>query len=118
MNEVEAYIHEQDLFKSRMIEAYNLQLIPQYFVFRPYFEWKMGLRGCDFNRSEITSMRNTATRLLNKYEEQYPNAWDNVRYVENDIYSIYEGFGKDKEIVCYLMNINEEMINLMILRVL
>ena len=116
MNEVDKHFLAQDEFRAKMIDAYKQQIIPQWYAFRPYFEWKMGLRGCDFTGSEITTMRSTTVRLLNKFDTLYPTAWDNVQYEEDNIFSLYNGFGKDREVVCYLNNIYEELLNFIMLR--
>lgn len=111
MNEVDKYFNDQDVFKGKMIEAYQKHTIPQWFVFHPYFDWKMGRRHCDFRIGEIQTMRNTARQLIERYDAKYPHAWDNIN-PEN----IYSGYGKDADIVCYLSNIEEELVNFLILR--
>ena len=112
MNEVDKYFWEQDEFHKQMIDAYKQQRIPQWFAFRSYFEWKMGSRGCDFTTREIISMRNTSSRLIDKFDALYPDAWKDIK-LENP----YLGYGEDWEVVRFLMFINEELVNFLILRV-
>lgn len=112
MTDADKYFWEQDEFRSKMIEAYKQHKIPQWFAFEQYFEWKIGNRGCDFTRSEITSMRNTISRLLDRYDKLYPDAWENIN-PENP----YSGYGEDWEVIRYLTFISEELVNFLILRV-
>ena len=112
MNEAEKYFWEQDEFHKQMVEAYKQQRIPQWFAFHSYFEWKMGKRGCDFTINEIVSMRRTASRLIDKFDALHPDAWENIN-PDN----LYSGYKEDEDIVKYLSQINEELINIQILRV-
>lgn len=111
MNDVEKYYWEQDDFHAQMIDAYKQHKIPQWFAFHSYFDWKMGKRKCDFTSGEIASMRNTALRLIDKLDDLHPNAWENIN-PENP----YSGYKEDADVVKYLTQISEELVNIQILR--
>ena len=93
-----------------MLEAYQQHRIPHWFVFRPYFEWKQGLRPFRFSASEIREMRNVALTLLKTYEARHPDAWDYIQEADKeDPCYPWCGYGEDKETVCVLNTINEEL---------
>lgn len=107
----------QDRLQGMMNEAYQEHKIPNWYVFKPYFDWKMGLRGCNFTRSEIREMRNTAKNILIRYYDAYPNAMDCIDYEnQDDTLYLYRGYGDDAEIVGFLEIIDEELTNILILR--
>lgn len=110
MNAVDKYFWEQDEFHAQMIDAYKHHKIPQWYVFAPYFDWKMGKRRCNFNIREVISMRQAAIRLIDKFDTLHPDAWENIN-PENP----YSGYGEDESVVKYLTQINEELVNILAL---
>ena len=46
MTDIDKFMANQDRLQGMMIEAYQGQKIPNWYVFKPYFDWKMGRRGC------------------------------------------------------------------------
>ena len=101
-----------------MMEAYQQHRIPHWFVFRPYFDWKQGLRPYRFSASEIREMRRVALSLLKRYEAKHPDAWNQIQDADKgDPCYPWCGYGGDKEAVCVLNMINEELTNILILSV-
>lgn len=109
---------EQKRLTAMMLEAYQQHRIPHWFVFRPYFDWKQGLRPCRFSQSEIREMRRVALSLLKRYEAKHPEAWDHIQDSDKaDPFYPWCGYDEDKEVVCFINQINEELTNLLILSV-
>ena len=117
MTDIDKFMANQDRLQGMMIEAYQGHKIPNWYVFKPYFDWKMRLRGCDFAKREIREMWNTAKSILNRYYDTYANASNAIDYDnQEDIFYLQRGYGKDAEIVGYMEAIEEELTNIMILR--
>lgn len=117
MTDIDKFMANQDRLQGMMIEAYQGHKIPNWYVFKPYFDWKMGLRGCSFTGIEIREMRNTAKNTLSRYYETYPNASDVIDFEnQDDVFYMYRGYGDDAPIVGYLEAIDEELTNIFILR--
>lgn len=107
---------EQERLTAMMLEAYQQRRIPHWFVFRPYFDWKKGLRPYRFSASEIKEMRRVALSLLKRYEAKHPEAWDHIQGADKkDPCYPWCGYGEDKEAVCILNQINEELTSFLIL---
>ena len=108
---------EQERLDTTMLEAYQRHRIPHWFVFRPYFDWKQGLRPYRLSASEIREMRRVALSLLKKYEAKHPDAWDHIQDADKeDPCYPWCGYGEDKEMVCALNRIYEELTNLCVLQ--
>lgn len=115
-SEVDIYAERQDKFMALMIEAYNQHRIPNWYVFKPYFDWKIS-KMFRIKLSEIREMRSVAHRLLEKYDQQYPNSMDGIDFNDtDDLFCYYRGYGKDAETVGLLTGIEEELTNIMIMR--
>lgn len=101
---------EQERLMALMLESYQRHRIPHWFVFRPYFEWKQGLRPHWFSASEIREMRRVALSLLKMYDTKHPDSWDHIQDADKgDPCYPWCGFGEDKEAVCVLNTIYEEL---------
>ena len=110
------YWEQQERFTALMIQAYDEHKIPNWYVFKPYIEWKR-TKVFRITNAEIRKMRSVAHRLLSKYEEIYPNAMDNIEFNDtDDLFYLTRGYGKDAEVVRFLMEIDEELTNILILR--
>ena len=110
------YWEQQERFTALMIQAYDEHKIPNWYVFKPYIEWKR-TKVFRITNAEIRKMRSVAHRLLSKYDEKYPNSMDCIDFSDtNDLFYLYRGYGKDTEIVGFISEIHEELTNILILR--
>lgn len=105
---------KQDIFYRQMIEDFRNGKIPSSSVFRPYFEWKMGLcNHTDLTKQMAFSMISEAVMLLEEYYAKHPSAFVGMNnYVNDDVWQEYNGFGDDKFIVSYLEGIEGELTNI------
>ena len=110
------YREQQERFTALMIQAYDEHRIPNWYVFKPYIEWKR-TKVFRITNAEISEMRSVAYRLLSMYEEMYPNSMDNIDFNDKeDFFYLYRGYGEDAEVVGILTEIEEELTNVLILR--
>ena len=99
-----------------MLEAYQQHRIPHWFVFRPFFDWKQGLRPYRFSPSEVREMRKVALALLKELDAKHPEAFDRMGTTDSgELYFPYDTYGEDKVEVYILNQINEELTNYLIL---
>ena len=113
---MDEYFERQNRFTALLIQAYDEHRIPNWYVFKPYIEWKR-TKVFRITNAEIREMRSVAHRLLSKYDEIYPNAMDGIDFNNTeDIFYLTRGYGKDAEVVGFLTEINEELTNILILR--
>ena len=105
-----SYFDKQDIFMKKMIEDYETGLISNP-IFKPYFDWKMRKTAIlQISKQEARSMKEAADLELDKYYDQYPEAFSDLDSVINDDpWQHYKGFGEDKYIVSYLEAIEEEI---------
>ena len=107
---------EEERFTALMVEAYREHRIPQWYVFKPYFEWIQNNRHGRIRPCHIREMRSVALSLLKKYDERHPNAFENMGSTDrNDPFFPYDAYGKDKVEVSILSTINEDLTNFFIL---
>lgn len=115
MTEIDIYFKKQDEFKAKMIAAYDNCSLPHWFLFKPYFEWKKGLRGCDFKVTEIYEMRNIAMSILDLYDKCYPNAFTASLSDSDTSLFPFENHEKDSSNYVILNAIIEELTKLLLL---
>lgn len=109
-------LDNQNKLCALMIEAYEQRKIPNWYVYRPYFEWKQK-KICDIPSETLLEMRSVTYSALQEYDAKYPDSFDHINYEDTDnLFYLYEGYGKDKETVAFLDIINEDITNLLILR--
>lgn len=78
MNEVDSYFKQQDIFKARMIAAFNEGKIDP--AFAPYINWKEG-KGL-FTKAEAYDMRDAASdKLAVMCDAEEPDA-EALEYLE------------------------------------
>lgn len=110
------YWEQQERFTALMIQAYDEHKIPNWYVFKPYIEWKR-TKVFRITNAEIREMLSVARRLLSKYDEIYPNAMDGIDFSDTeDLFYLTRGYGKDAQVVGFLTGIEEELTNILILR--
>lgn len=107
---------EEKEFTSLMVEAYKEHRIPQWYVFKPYFDWVDNNRQGRLRPSHIREMRRVALTLLKKYDLKHPGAFDKMGTTDRiDPFFPYDAYGEDKAEVSILNRINEELTNYLIL---
>ena len=93
-----------------MVKAYREHRIPQWYVFKPYFEWVNNNRHGRIRHCHIQEMRKVALSLLKKYDEKHPDAFDRMGTTDRtNPFFPYDAYGDDKEVVSILNQINEEL---------
>lgn len=113
MNKIEyTPFQRQDIFHISMIDAYLNGQIPEP-IFKPYFDWKLGKTvKLEVSKVEAHTIVEKASELLESYFDQYPDAEREIG-TSNDIWYMFQGYGKDKYIVSYLERIEAEVNNLL-----
>ena len=101
-----------------MVEAYREHLIPQWYVFRPYFEWIADKGNSHLRIFQVREMRRVALSLLKQYDEKHPDAFGKMGTTDwLDPIFPYDAYGEDKVIVSILNRIIEELTPFLILSV-
>ena len=101
-----------------MMEAYRKHQIPQWYAFKPYFDWVNNNRHGHMQPCHIREMRSVALSLLKMYEVKHPDAFDKMGSTDrSDPFFPYDAYGEDKVVVSTLNQINEELTNMLLLSV-
>lgn len=102
-------------FTAIMVKAYREHRIPQWYVFKPYFEWVENNRCGRIRPCRIREMRRVALSLLKRYDEKHYDAFDRMGTSDRtDPFFPYDAYGDDKEVVSILNQINEELTSFII----
>ena len=102
-------------FTALMVKAYKEHRIPQWYVFKPYFEWIQNNRHGRIRPCHIREMRSVALSLLKKYDGRHPDAFDKMGTTDrSDPLFPYDAYEEDKVIVSTLNQIIEELTNLLL----
>lgn len=99
-----------------MVEAYREHRIPQWYVFKPYFDWVENNRQGRIRHCYIREMRRVALSLLKKYDSKHPDVIDKMGATDRmDPFFPFDAYDEDKVEVSVLNRINEELTNYLIL---
>ena len=105
-------------FTAIMVKAYTEHRLPQWYVFKPYFEWVENNRQGRLRPCHIHEMRRVALSLLKKYDEKHPDAFDRMGETDRaDPFFPFDTYGEDKVEMSILNRINEELTTLLLLRI-
>ena len=109
---------EEKDYTALIVEAYKKRLIPQWYVFKPFFDWVENKRQGQIRPCHIREMRRVSLNLLKKYDEKHPDAFDKMGTTDMATpFFPYDSYGEDKEIVCILNQIIEGLTNFLILSI-
>ena len=107
---------EEREFTALMVEAYREHRIPQWYVFKPYFEWVENNRHGRLRPCHINEMRRVALSQLKKCDEKHPDAFDRMGETDRtDPFFPFDAYREDKVEVSILNRIKEELTNYLIL---
>lgn len=108
----------QDLYLERMRIDYERGFITNP-IFKPYFEWK-------FNDTPINSLTKQlcyqimkeAQRELEDLDDKHPGAHDQVlaEPTLDDVWKPYRGYGEDCYLYSYLIGIESEITNILMMK--
>lgn len=103
---------EEKEFTALMVEAYREHRIPQWYVFKPYFEWIQNNRHGRIRPCHIREMQSVALSLLKKYDKKHPDAFALMGATDrSDPFFPFDAYGEDKVVVSTLNRINEELLS-------
>lgn len=107
---------EEKEFTALMVKAYTEHRLPQWYVFKPYFEWVENNRQGRLRPCHIHEMRRVALSLLKRYDAKHPDAFEQMGAVgRDDPFFPYNAYGEDKEEVSIISRIIEELTNQLII---
>lgn len=99
-------------FTALMVKAYKEHRIPQWYVFKPYFEWIQNNRHGRLRPCHIREMRSVALSLLKKYDMKHPDAFNKMGTTDRTApFFPFDVYGEDKVVVSTLNRINEELLS-------
>jgi hypothetical protein len=89
-------------------------------IYAPYFEWKRGKSNIiNLPEEKGRKMMNTASEELENYFKLYPDAYSHLdSHIDDDPWQSYKGFGEDRYKVCALQEIEDEISELIVGRMM
>ena len=104
---------KHDVLRAQMLQDYDNNLFPNG-IFEPYFSWKKGeIAPNDISCLQLEAMTDEADRLLEFYDEKYPDAHNiHDNFIVDDPWQFTRGYGEDKRMVAYLGLISDQLVEL------
>ena len=112
------YFKIQDIFHERMKRDYEDGVITNP-IYKPYFEWKFyGASVESLTKQMCYDIMKEAQRELEELDAKHPTAHDKI-LVEptlDDVWKPYKGYGEDCYLYSYLIGIEAEITNILIIK--
>lgn len=111
------YWRIQDIFHQRMKKDYENGVITNP-IYKPYFDWKFyGGSIRTLNKHLCYDIMKEAQRELDELDTKHPTAHNKilVESTIDDVWKPYKGYGEDCYLYSYLIGIEAEITNIMIL---
>lgn len=111
------YFKIQDIFHQRMKEDYEKGVITNP-IYKPYFQWKFyGASVKTLTKQMCHTMIKEAQRELEALDCKHPNASEGILMepTVEDVWKQYRGYGGDCYLYSYLIGIESEITNIMMM---